>query len=392
MHIYKSRVSYTCKLRKRCTKRKHTPSKYNSIILLDTLKTICYTTNIITSYPLYYENENPKNFLHHLFKRVSSSSLALLIHETHRSKKGSPPTWKWRDTKQPRRILLIWNSCKLLITQRNTPQVLRLREQQAPTIPTHFIFSLDHVTASLMKNYIKITWETYTNRRTLAQLGAKFDYTEKAYIAADSEQLQEFLRTTQDLEQSPYTPTIAIDSEQFLVNQQAAKAKARADRYQARAERLEQASNEAYEASNEWREFLVLAEPIKIGHHSEKRHRALIERNWKRMDKCIQLSKEAEEAKRNAEYWSNRKFETTETKEQKKEQQKKIKDRTLELWKEAYKVWDTYTWWSITCTIAKINKTTITSTTWSKWDILYSKDADDFLSKALAELKEEQAI
>lgn len=243
-----------------------------------------------------------------------------------------------------------------------------------------------------MKNYIKITWETYTNRRTLAQLGAKFDYTEKAYIAADSEQLQDFLRTAPDLEQSTYTSEVNIDSEQFQVDQQAAKAKARAERYQARADRLEKASNEAYEASNEWHEFLVLAEPIKIGHHSEKRHRALIERNWKRMDKCIQLSKEAEELLRKAEYWSNRKFETTETKEQKKEQQKKLKARTLELWREAYKVWDTYTGWSITCTIAKINKNTITSTTWSKWDILYSKDADDFLTKALAELREEKVI
>lgn len=270
--------------------------------------------------------------------------------------------------------------------------MLRLLEQQAPTIQPTLYFRLSTLRHYYMQNYIKITWETYINRRALAQLGAKFDYTEKAYIAPDSEQLQEFLRTAPDLEQSPYTPTIAPDSEQFLVNQQAAKAKARADRYQARAERLERASNEAYEASNEGREFLVLAEPIKIGHHSEKRHRALIERNWKRMDKCIQLSKEAEEAKRKAEYWNNRKFETTETKEQKKEQQKKLKARTLELWREAYKVWDTYTGWSITCTIAKINKTSITSTTWSKWDILYSKDADDFLTKAITELKAEQAI
>ncbi|NLC30600.1 MAG: DUF3560 domain-containing protein, partial [Candidatus Moranbacteria bacterium] len=37
------------------------------------------------------------------------------------------------------------------------------------------------------------------------------------------------------------------------------------------------------EKSNEGKDFLALAEPIKVGHHSEKRHRALIERNWNRM-------------------------------------------------------------------------------------------------------------
>ena len=40
------------------------------------------------------------------------------------------------------------------------------------------------------------------------------------------------------------------------------------------------------EASNEGKEFLVMGEPIKIGHHSEKRHRALIERKSQKNGKC----------------------------------------------------------------------------------------------------------
>lgn len=65
-------------------------------------------------------------------------------------------------------------------------------------------------------------------------------------------------------------------------------------------------SHEAWEASNEGRDFLALGEPIKIGHHSEKRHRALIERNHKRMAKSVELADKAEEYRRRAEYWAGR--------------------------------------------------------------------------------------
>ena len=61
------------------------------------------------------------------------------------------------------------------------------------------------------------------------------------------------------------------------------------------AESQENKSTKYFEASQEGRDFLVLAEPIKIGHHSEKRHRALIERNSKRMDKCLEHYKKSEE-------------------------------------------------------------------------------------------------
>jgi hypothetical protein len=57
------------------------------------------------------------------------------------------------------------------------------------------------------------------------------------------------------------------------------------------------------EKSNEGRDFLVLAEPIKIGHHSENRHRALIERNWKRMGNAMNELSKAEEYQQRQSYW-----------------------------------------------------------------------------------------
>ena len=68
----------------------------------------------------------------------------------------------------------------------------------------------------------------------------------------------------------------------------------------------ENKSNEYVEASNEGREFLKMAEPIHVGHSSEKRHRALLERNQKRVERAIAEDKKAEEYKNRAEYWENK--------------------------------------------------------------------------------------
>ena len=57
------------------------------------------------------------------------------------------------------------------------------------------------------------------------------------------------------------------------------RALAKAEKYNGYAFNAEKRSSQYYEASQEGREFLSLGEPIKVGHHSEKRHRALIERN-----------------------------------------------------------------------------------------------------------------
>lgn len=84
------------------------------------------------------------------------------------------------------------------------------------------------------------------------------------------------------------------------------RAKAKAERYSQWAASAEKKSTQYYEASNEGREFLSLGEPIKIGHHSEKRHRALIDRNWERMGKSVAMSEKAEQHENKAEYWERK--------------------------------------------------------------------------------------
>ena len=88
-------------------------------------------------------------------------------------------------------------------------------------------------------------------------------------------------------------------------------AQRKAEKYNNSAANHQAKSNQCYEASNEGREFLSLGEPIKVGHHSEKRHRALIERNNNRMDKSMEHLKIAEQAESKASYWENKAEEIT---------------------------------------------------------------------------------
>ncbi len=83
-------------------------------------------------------------------------------------------------------------------------------------------------------------------------------------------------------------------------------AKKKAERYGQWALGAENKSTEYWKASHEGRDFLALGEPIKVGHHSEKRHRALIQRNHDRMDKAVELTKKAEHLESKSEYWSKR--------------------------------------------------------------------------------------
>lgn len=83
-------------------------------------------------------------------------------------------------------------------------------------------------------------------------------------------------------------------------------AERKAEKYNRAATNNTNKRNEKWKESQEGAEFLSLGEPIKIGHHSEKRHRALIERNANRMDKAMEYEKKAEEQRRKAEYWESR--------------------------------------------------------------------------------------
>lgn len=82
-----------------------------------------------------------------------------------------------------------------------------------------------------------------------------------------------------------YTREDGLSRKQFLKN--------KIEKRQKWADASNDKSNEYYEKSQEGKDFLSLAEPIKIGHHSEKRHRALIDRNWARMGKSVEYADKA---------------------------------------------------------------------------------------------------
>lgn len=82
-------------------------------------------------------------------------------------------------------------------------------------------------------------------------------------------------------------------------------AQRKAKKYETWAASSQKRSSEWMEKSNEGREFLSLAEPIKVGHHSEKRHRALIYRNWNRVGNAVAESDKAEQHDLKAAYWES---------------------------------------------------------------------------------------
>lgn len=81
------------------------------------------------------------------------------------------------------------------------------------------------------------------------------------------------------------------------------RAKKKIEKLNGYADNADKRSNEAYEKSKEGRDFLSLGEPIKVGHHSEKRHRALIERNWQRMAKSVDEADKAKAYRDRTVYW-----------------------------------------------------------------------------------------
>jgi len=88
-------------------------------------------------------------------------------------------------------------------------------------------------------------------------------------------------------------------------------AQRKAERYSNSALNHAAKSEDYYKASLEGKDFLSLGEPIKIGHHSEGRHRALIERNRRRMDNSMESAEKAEAAAHKAEYWESKADEIT---------------------------------------------------------------------------------
>lgn len=64
-------------------------------------------------------------------------------------------------------------------------------------------------------------------------------------------------------------------------------------------------SDQYYDASNKDREFLSLGEPIKVGHHSEKRHRKIIQQAWDNMGRSVSFRDKSLTYEDKAEYYES---------------------------------------------------------------------------------------
>ena len=80
-------------------------------------------------------------------------------------------------------------------------------------------------------------------------------------------------------------------------------AKCKAERRREWAASAERKSDEYYKRSNKDADFLSLGEPVKVGHHSERRHRKMIEECWNNTGKFVEYHDKAQEHERIAEYW-----------------------------------------------------------------------------------------
>lgn len=83
-------------------------------------------------------------------------------------------------------------------------------------------------------------------------------------------------------------------------------AKQRAERRLEWAASAERKSTEFYSKSHKDADFLSLGEPIKVGHHSERRHRKAIDDAWNNMGKSVEMDEKASEHERVAQYWAER--------------------------------------------------------------------------------------
>jgi hypothetical protein len=84
------------------------------------------------------------------------------------------------------------------------------------------------------------------------------------------------------------------------------RAKNKAERYNNWAASADNKATEYFNKSNKDSDFLSLGEPVKVGHHSEKRHRKVIEQAWNNMGKSVEFSEKSEQHESKAEYWARR--------------------------------------------------------------------------------------
>lgn len=81
------------------------------------------------------------------------------------------------------------------------------------------------------------------------------------------------------------------------------RAKRKAEKYEQAAINADRRSKEFFQKSEKHADSLSLGEPIKVGHHSERRHRKMIEDAWNNTGKMVAEMDKAEAYRDNAEAW-----------------------------------------------------------------------------------------
>lgn len=84
------------------------------------------------------------------------------------------------------------------------------------------------------------------------------------------------------------------------------RAKRKADRYRGYASNNEQISDAMFKKSQAITEHIPMGQPILVGHHSEKRHRADLDKSWNAMGKAVEASNKAEAYEGKAQYWDRK--------------------------------------------------------------------------------------
>ncbi len=84
------------------------------------------------------------------------------------------------------------------------------------------------------------------------------------------------------------------------------RAKAKAEQYEKSAATANAKAQHYFDRSNKDRDFLSLGEPIKVGHHSEKRHRKTVEDVWNNTGKAVEMHDKAKEYECKSKRWESR--------------------------------------------------------------------------------------
>lgn len=155
-----------------------------------------------------------------------------------------------------------------------------------------------------MINAVLITGETYLHRRELARLGGRWSRDMGGYLFIPDGYTSAGLEGLTALDGLRIQP-VEVDPSELAPPTYADKRAARSERhernaarYEGRAEGRERKANEvAGQLAGDpmYSDYGIMTEPIKVGHHSEGRHRRAKERVSRKMGQAVQLGREAAE-------------------------------------------------------------------------------------------------